>query len=1529
MNFRKLVAIIGAAMIVAAIVIIVAILTATTQTAYGRDQLRNLIVTRIAPSVQGTMYLGKMTGGLLTGVTIDSIEIRDHEDSLFIASGKITMRYDPRNLLDGRLLFSRVVIERPVIRVMQHENGEWNYRRIFPKKKKGALPDAPSRFGNFFIIDSVAVHDATYILTMPWHPADSLSGARRDSAVRYNLKHREREIRQTREGFTRTYRWTGGEVALAHARLAHPDSVGRYFDIGRINVRESDPPFQFRNVRGTMRWIKDSVWLDLAHFDLPGSTGSARAKVVWGSNLPMRYAVDAIADSVSLNDVSWVYPTLPRDGGGRLKLSIRNNRQNLKILEYAISDMDIRTQGSHLKGAMTFGVGGPVLVVKNVALEASPVDMRLIRTLNGKPFPYDWQGQLRGVIRARGGPLNRWKVDDARLVFNDANVPGAVSRFSGKGELDVLFPAFTVFRGFSADVAQLDLRTLQFVNREFPRVNGFLSGRATLDSSWLDVRFRDADVTHRDGPDAPSHFTGGGRMTLGDDFIAYDLDLAASPLSFTTLARSYPAMPLRGSHVGRMRVNGTLNNLAVTTSLTGPGGTFGVDGTFDLFPSRYGARGTISLASVDLRTLLARDDLPHTDLTGRITSALSGDSLTTMQGTLAVDIDRSLIDRLRILDSRARLALVDGRLRVDTLALHTTAATLAGVGAIGLSSRANDSLRLVINMDSLGGLRRYLRARKRPNAEGLLPRATVAEKDLDEAVRDSLAGAARIDIMLRGSLDMLAASGTVDGRAFFLYGDRVERIGGSFQLSDVLNIPDGRMALRFDTVSIAGIRLDSLSASVVMLDPEHMRFSLATLSGNGPTATAAGSIVRSSDTTALSLDTVMLRVGRSRWTLPSPARVRATPTGVELVNFRLRNGSGGWLELGGTLPLKHEVDFSVRADSVPLADLGALAQMPTPLGGLGKLDWRITGHREDPQMRLAAEWRNVRYSGVNLERVEMRGSYAGKRLADTLILYRGGKPVLTADASFPIDLALMAVDDRLLGDSLRGSIRADSVELAVLEAFTPLLQNSSGTLVTNVRLGGTVRRPRATGSVVVINGSARLLSAGLNLQRVNANIELTGDAARIERFTMQSGAERGDTASLRGFVSFRQLDNPEFGLAFTARRFRIIGRRSIADLQVTTPGRSPISLEGEFKRARLTGTLLIERGTIFIPELAEKRLTDLRDPELSQMLDTSRIGARALLPDAPSELVANMSIQGVKIRIGDDVWIRSSEANIKLSGEVDVTRTQDPADPTQSRLALFGILSADRGTYRLNLGIVQRTFDLEEGTVRFFGDADINPTMDINALHVVRQANKQDIRIRVHLGGTLLPPPGPELSFSSADGYRIDQPQLLSYLITGAPTFETAETDESVTEKAVSVALRSAGGYLSSRLSGALGLDVVQVQTGGGPASGLLRSRQAGAVGLDYLKNTRIGVGKQLNERLFISANTGLCKFDASRLSTSSEYLESIGVKVDYRLPSNVIVSGGTEPEASSLICADARGLRGFISTPRQWGFDLSKTWKF
>jgi hypothetical protein len=64
---------------------------------------------------------------------------------------------------------------------------------------------------------------------------------------------------------------------------------------------------------------------------------------------------------------------------------------------------------------MTYGVGGPVLVVKDVALEGAPLNFDLLRALNGKKFPLDWQGDITGTVRGRGGPLNRFRVDESRI----------------------------------------------------------------------------------------------------------------------------------------------------------------------------------------------------------------------------------------------------------------------------------------------------------------------------------------------------------------------------------------------------------------------------------------------------------------------------------------------------------------------------------------------------------------------------------------------------------------------------------------------------------------------------------------------------------------------------------------------------------------------------------------------------------------------------------------------------------------------------------------------------------------------------------------------------------------------------------------------------------------------------------------------------------------------------------------------------------------------------------------------------------
>ena len=63
-----------------------------------------------------TLYIGHLSGSFLTGVTIDSIAIRDKRGELFASTGPITLEYNPRDLVDRRVYrHARATIEHPYV----------------------------------------------------------------------------------------------------------------------------------------------------------------------------------------------------------------------------------------------------------------------------------------------------------------------------------------------------------------------------------------------------------------------------------------------------------------------------------------------------------------------------------------------------------------------------------------------------------------------------------------------------------------------------------------------------------------------------------------------------------------------------------------------------------------------------------------------------------------------------------------------------------------------------------------------------------------------------------------------------------------------------------------------------------------------------------------------------------------------------------------------------------------------------------------------------------------------------------------------------------------------------------------------------------------------------------------------------------------------------------------------------------------------------------------------------------------------
>ncbi|HET7459122.1 MAG TPA: translocation/assembly module TamB domain-containing protein [Gemmatimonadaceae bacterium] len=1519
MTRRRLVAVASAISILAIGLVLALAFVAVTQTSFGRERVRRLVMS-YASHAKGKVYIGRLGGGLLTGVTIDSIEMREPDGELFLATGKVTVAYDPRDFLDRRILLSQVEVEHPVVVLRRHADGTWNWRKIFPEGPKGPPRKEPG-FGDFIVIDSTVVHDGSLTLTLPWAPDDSLHGARRDSAIAFNLARKDKIIRRTENGLAHTWRWTHIDAISPYIRLADSDSTGRYFQIAKLDFSEFDPPFEFRNVRGGAKHLGDSIWLDLPHFDLPGSTGSAKGKVVWGSDKPIRYAITVLGDSVSLKDVAWVYPTLPTTGGGKMRLEIRNEPQNLNVIDYAIRDMDVRSVKSHLRGNMTFGVGGPVLVVKDVAMDAQPLDFDLIRVLNGKPFPYDWRGQITGNVVARGGPLTHFKVDSSRFVFRDAHVPGAVSSGTGRGELDILFPAFTAFHGFAVTTDRLDLRTIEFLNPNFPRLGGTVAGRATLDSSWLDVRFADADLTHTDGPADPTHMTGRGRVTYGEKFMTYDLDLDAQPLSLTTLARSYAVMPLRGTVRGPLRVKGTLESLEIATTLAGAAGSLAVSGHFDLFAPTFAMRGTGSATGLDLAQLLelpplkpgaAPPRVPTTDLTGDFDVDVSGDSLANLVGPASLTLRRSRVDSVRVYGAQARLRFDGGVVRVDTVAVETAAGSLQLGGGLGLAAGRRDSLRYSVLVDSLGGLRQLASPRSRAS----LP--------------DSIAGSMTLAGVVSGSLDTLAVRGDLAAHELAFGTTTAHRATGAFSLFDLTHAPSGSASLSLDTLSAGGVALRRFAFGVRVADGGHGGFSVTAESQSGPRLDVAGRVAVAGDTAAVTLDTLGLLAGEDQWALAAPAVIRSNPFGLSFDQIMLRGTSGGRLAFGGSMPRTGPVALAFRADSVPLGDVSLLMQSRVPYSGRVGVDWKVEGTRDQPRMAWTASLDDAHFGGLALDYVAARGAYADRRADASVELYRRGRPVVSARGKLPLDLALVPVDQRLLVDApLEASVRTDSADLSILEALTPAVQRASGRVEAQVEVAGTWKRPRFTGLFSVADGALTLPNAGVRLTRVAADVGLAGDSVTVRKVQAYTGGARTGWATLTGGATIEELLNPTLDLTLEARNFHVMNRPRVADLELSTVRGRPLHLVGSKRASTLTGGVEIASGDIYIPELATKKVVSLDDPELYNVVDTSLTTNRRLVPSAPSNFVKNLSVQGVQIDMGSDTWLRSSEANVNLGGAVSVTTSRNERDD-KTQLALDGVLRADRGTYRLNLGVVQRTFTIEGGSLRFLGaDPDLNPELAITAVHTVRQYEQSDVKreinIRVKIGGTLAQP---TLNLSSDDS-RLQQSDLLSYLITGQPSFEVGGVSTTGTTLA-SVALPTVSSYVEGLFSGKL-FDYVQLQSAGVDRTA---TASAGSQVGSLLDRTRLGLGIQLGERTFVSATFGLCFGSALTKGIGQvdpgTLANSAGGKVEYRFDRGLSAAFGLEPSTNALLCSSTQTMsRSFVPTPRQLGFDLFKTWQF
>ena len=1227
----------------------------------------------------------------------------------------------------------------------------------------------------------------------------------------------------------------------------------------------------------------------------------------------MRYDIAVRGDSVSLDDVNWVYPTLPRTGGGTVDLAIKNDPADLHVVDFRLQNMDMRTTGSHLTGEMWFGTGAPELLIRHVNLKADPVSFDFIRTLNGKPFPYDWRGDIFGTVRARGGTQRHFVVDDARGTFQDAHVRGAVSRFAGNGELDILQPAFTTFRHFNVDAQAIDLRTIEFLNKNFPRLGGIVYGTATLDSVWLDVRFSNASLFHQDGPGEPSQVTGSGRGTTAA-VMEYDLTLDAQPLNATMLARSKPfeALPIRGLFSGPLRVRGTAPDLEIATTLQSAAGSFSFEGRADIDSiGGYGAHGRGQFSALNIAGLLEK---PSMSTIGPLSGHYDVDvdsilvSPSSARGVADVSIDRTVIDSIRVHPSRVRVRFAEGKLLVDSGFVRTDAFVIDSMrGGIGLPGGTPDSLHFAVRIDSLGGLRPLL-----PQPVPA-PGQTVAQPD-------SLDGTAKIWGVASGTFDALTLSAHVSGQKLVYNKNHLDTLWANVDLHNALSSEtrSGSIEAGTDSITLAGIALDTIQGTLTFLDSPHRQFAIRALSRNGPTAVAGGRWTDSAATQFVFVDSLRLAVGDDRWRLTAPARVVIDSNAVRMDSLLIRNLDSAFIALAANVPSAGPAFAQMQARGIPLAEVRTIAQLSDTLVGTANMSVVATGTRERPVISGNLRVNSLQYGkDFKIDSVTATGGYDRRRVVAEANAVRNGIGAFNAHVSWPFEVTLFSA--KQLNDSVDARISTPSIDLALITGLMKIPADSvKGTVSGFVAVSGTTAAQVYTDSIRIAIGEAFVMGAGMMFVGINGTIDgaLAASGRDSTNIAIALRTNGRDSASITGWVAdLAELNksNTKFDLRLDADSLHAFNRRTIAEVFFSTP--EPLRLQGTIGAPVLTGQINIDRGAIFLsdPDLARKlaveTLAGLADAD-STKISTSAVFAK---------FMSNLVIQGVPVTLGEDVRLRSTEADVRLAGRLDLiksntsTRTITPNGEFVPGLSLTGTLTTTGGTYTLKFPGVQREFAvLPNGNVTFDGTSPETPLVDIKAQYTVKRLRDRDLNVIVNLTGRM---PSPQLSFTSDNEYALEQSDLLSYLIIGQPGFDLTNLNlASVLSPTLSAYV---GGLLRNSAIGSH-VGTFQLQLGG-------YENQPNGTGLQQgfnqaLRSSSLDVGVPVYKNVFVGLNAGYCQIGRA----FQGQLGGLGVRLEYRFRPDISLQGAYDPAVvDTRANCNTQSFLGLVPSVGQFSFSV------
>lgn len=412
--------------------------------------------------------------------------------------------------------------------------------------------------------------------------------------------------------------------------------------------------------------------------------------------------------------------------------------------------------------------------------------------------------------------------------------------------------------------------------------------------------------------------------------------------------------------------------------------------------------------------------------------------------------------------------------------------------------------------------------------------------------------------------------------------------------------------------------------------------------------------------------------------------------------------------------------LEMRLSGFPLALAGALAGAPGLMGG--RLDGALRFAANGTQGEGQAAFRAVPLlPDIDPDRtpvLDLEGAWRNGRVETTLRVVAPGLEGLYLEAALPAPLqAGLPVLSPTQPLTARARGRA---ELAALWALLPVDNHRmAGLLDLDVTVSGSLRAPRLAGRIVLAGGIYENVPLGLVMAPLDVEADLEGARGRV-RVRAQDAREAAEdadgtgraadgvltgsgTADFSGTLLSRQGDVPRLDMEVTLDRFTVVRRDEVTALASGTArlrwpparGDAPVPL-------RLTGAITMNRIDARIPdELASdiETIEVVRVTSAGVPVDAPPAGDEAAPAAAPIEM-------DIAIDVPQRAFVRGRGLDSEWAGRVRITG--DAGAP-----AVTGRFEVVRGTF----DFLGRSFVLESGHVEFTGGTEIDPLIDVRAVH--------------------------------------------------------------------------------------------------------------------------------------------------------------------------------------------------------------------